>query len=74
MIQMTIMLDDLLIYPKSLFGLKEHVTGKGGHTLQRVITKSNDSLVQNIRVCDPAISDHRAVHWGLLLEKPSCVC
>ena len=59
------------------FDLKQHVRGithKDGHTLHLVITKSDDSLIKNIRVCDSAISDHRAIHWGLFLEKPSCVC
>ena len=55
------------------FDLKQHVNGithKDGHTLDLVITRSDDSLIRKLSIRDPAISDHRAVHCELNLQKP----
>ena len=43
------------------FGLKQHVTGsthQKGHTLDLVITRSTDALVQDICIKDTCLSDH----------------
>ena len=40
-----------------------------GHTLDPVITKSNDSILQSCNIRDPGLSDHYAVHCNLLLQK-----
>ena len=56
------------------FGLKQHVSGpthEKGHTLDLVITKSEDTLIRRTWVRDSAIADHFAVHCDLRLEKPS---
>ena len=55
------------------FDLKQHVnriTHKDGHTLDLVITRSDDSLIRKLSIRDPAISDHRVVHCELNLQKP----
>ena len=55
------------------FDLKQHVNGithKDGQTLDLVITRSDDSLIRKLSFWDPAISDHRAVHCELNLQKP----
>ena len=55
------------------FDLKQHVnirTHKNGHTLDLIITRSDDSLIKRIKVRDPIISDHYAVHYDLVLQKP----
>ena len=57
------------------FSLVQHVresTHKSGHTLDLVITRVGEETVRNVRVTDPAISDHCAVHCETLcLIKPS---
>ena len=57
------------------FSLVQHVresTHKNGHTLDLVITRTGEEIVRNVRVSDPAISDHCAVHCeALCLIKPS---
>ena len=35
-----------------------------------MITRSDDSLIRKLSICDPTISDHRAVHCELNLQKP----
>ena len=55
------------------FDLKQHVrdkTHKDGHTLDLVITRSDDLLVKQLCVQDPVISDHSAIHCDLFLQKP----
>jgi len=55
------------------YGLKQHVCGSthaNGHTLDLVITKSDETLINCITVSDPVISDHLAVHYDLYLRKP----
>lgn len=46
------------------------ITHKGNHTLDLVITRSQDKLVCNTHVSDPVLSDHHAVHCKVLLTKP----
>ena len=57
-----------------IFDLKQHVkdsTHKNGHILDLVITRAGDEPVRNVRVSDPAISDHCAVRWEApCLKKP----
>lgn len=54
------------------FDLIQHVqdsTHKNGHTLDLMITRAGEEPVRNVRVSDPAISDHCAVHretWCLI--------
>ena len=53
-------------------GLKQHVsapTHKKGHTLDLLITRSEDSLISRIMIRDPIISDHFAVHCDLGVQK-----
>ena len=56
------------------FNLIQHVrdsTHKNGHTLDLVITRPVEESVRNVRVSDPAISDHCAVYSEVLcLIKP----
>lgn len=55
------------------FNLMQHVGEKtqvSGHTLDLVITKVDDSLIKDVKVSDPAISDHLAFHCPFLLKKP----
>lgn len=54
------------------FDLKQHVNGithNDGHTLDLVITRSEDSIMRKIWIRDPAIPDHRAIHCELNLRK-----
>ena len=56
------------------FDFTQHIrerTHKNGHTLDLVLTRSSDDIVQNFLVTDPLISDHSAVHFNLLSSKPS---
>jgi exonuclease III len=55
------------------FGLVQHInvpTHKKGHTLDLVITRDGDSLVSNILVNPPGISDHCPIHFKIDLVKP----
>ena len=55
------------------FDYKNHVhdaTHKKGHTLDLLLTRSDEKFVSNIDVIDPSISDHSAVNCKLLLAKP----
>ncbi|EDO44116.1 predicted protein, partial [Nematostella vectensis] len=55
------------------FDLKQHVKGithKDGHTLDLVITRSDDDIIKVISVRNPMISDHHAIHCELDLCKP----
>ena len=40
-----------------------------GHTLDLVITKSNDSILKSCNIRNPGLSGHYAVHCYLLLQK-----
>ena len=53
--------------------LKQHVTGAthaNGHTLDLVISKKDNPLITEIKIFDPIISDHCAVHCNLRVQKP----
>ena len=53
--------------------LKQHVTGAThakGHTLDLVISKKDNPLITEIKIFDPVISDHCAVHCNLRVQKP----
>ena len=53
--------------------MQQHVnepTHKQGHTLDLIITRNEDGLVDEIRTHDPVISDHMSVHCTLQLQKP----
>ena len=53
--------------------LKQHVTGAThakGHTLDLVISKKDNPLITEIKIFDPVISDHCAVHCNLSVQKP----
>lgn len=56
------------------FNMMQHVTGathSDDHTLDVVITRCDEQFVRDLRVHDPAISDHLAVMCKLLFVKPS---
>ena len=57
-----------------VFNLNQHTIGsthKEGHTLDLVITRSDDDIVSNLSIDSPfVISDHAAVHFHLMLKKP----
>ena len=57
-----------------VFNLNQHTIGsthKEGHTLDLVITRSDDDIVSNLSIDSPfALSDHAAVHFHLMLKKP----
>ena len=58
------------------FDYRNHVltaTHKKGHTLDLILTRSDDKFVSNIDIIDPAISDHSAVNCKPLLAKPSSI-
>ena len=50
------------------FNLRQHVndsTHKNGHTLDLVITREEQSFIQNLLVFDPALSDHFMIRCNL---------
>ena len=54
------------------FGLKQHVIGEthiNGHSLDLVITKSDDAIIKSYEIRDPGLSDHYIVHCDLFLQK-----
>ena len=53
--------------------LNQHVLGpthRNGHTLDLVLTRSDDSMVRSAVSCDHGFPDHFPVFANLLLEKP----
>ena len=48
----------------------EQPTHKENHILDLIITRSEDNIVGNILVMDPALSDHYAIRWKVFLPKP----
>ena len=55
------------------FDLKQRVcagTHRNGHTLDLLINKSDDNMLNNIKVYDPNISDHSAVMCDVSIRKP----
>ena len=56
------------------FNLQQHVrqpTHKHGHTLDLLITRTDDDIVTRVEIKDPMLSDHSAIHCKLRLKKPS---
>ena len=56
-----------------LFNLKQHVcvpTHQAGHTLDLLITRNDDDILNSIWTHDPAISDHFYIHCSLNFSKP----
>ena len=55
------------------FDYESHVfaTHKRGHTLDLILTISDDKFVSGVNVIDPAISEHFAVNCKLLFAKPT---
>ena len=54
---------------------RRHSRGEGAgllfkHSLDLVISKTDDHLIIGIKIIDPVISDHRAVHCNLCVQKP----
>jgi hypothetical protein len=55
------------------FNLTQHISGpthKNNHTLDLIITRSDEQFAWNFSVHDPGISDHFAVHCYLSIKKP----
>ena len=53
--------------------LKQHVTGAthaNRHTLDLVISKKDNPLITEIKIFDPVMSDHCAVHCNLRVQEP----
>ena len=53
--------------------LKQHFAGAthaNGHTLDPVISKKDNPRINEIKIFDPVISDHCAVHCNLRVQKP----
>ncbi len=58
------------------FNLNQNVVGsthQRGHTLDLIITRSDESLVSNIECFNPLISDHYAVLFNVAVERPEPV-
>ena len=56
-----------------LFNLRQHIdvpTHKEGHTLDLIITRSDEEHATDFFVYDPVISDHFAIHCRLNLDMP----
>lgn len=54
------------------FGMKQNVTEDthiDGHTLDLVITKSDNSILKSCNIRDPGLSAYYAIHCNLLLQK-----
>ena len=55
------------------FSLKQHVrspTHRLGHTLDLILTRSTGSIVDNVSVNEPQISDHHVIHFDIRTSKP----
>ncbi len=58
------------------FNLTQHVNASthcSGNTLDLVLTRSTDNIVQNLSVFKPCVSDHEAVLFDVMLNKPRSV-
>jgi exonuclease III len=69
---------DALLFTNLLesLGLDQHVdeeTHQKGHTLDLVISRKTDELIENVKVHDMTVSDHYWVHCSLRGPKPSTV-
>ena len=56
--------------PNNTHGKINEFSRNNGHTLDLVITRSDDSLIKDTKVKDPVISDHLAIHCVLSIQKP----
>jgi hypothetical protein len=59
------------------FCLTQHVkdpTHVDGHTLDLVLTRTTDDIIQDLYVTVPTISDHSAIHFKLKIPKPESIC
>ena len=57
-------------------GLAQHVSGathSRGHTLDLIISRSDDNLVDSVKMDDLGVSDHLAVTCNLCLQRPHAV-
>ena len=55
------------------FGLKQHVsqpTNIHEHILDLVITRSAEHVVSDIKIKEPCLSDHKAIMFNVIVEKP----
>ena len=55
------------------FCLKQHVsqpTHVHGHILDLIITRNSENIVRNVVVHDPGLSDHKAISFKLMVDKP----
>ena len=55
------------------FGLKQHVsqaTHRHNHVLDLVITRSTENIITDLNVKEPCLSDHKAVIFKTIVEKP----
>jgi hypothetical protein len=56
-----------------IFNLEQHVnvpTHSSGHTLDLIITRKDETVINNLKVFDAIISDHFVLHCNLDLAKP----
>ena len=56
-----------------IFNLEQHVnapTHSSGHTLDLIITRKDETVINNLKVFDAVISDHFVLHCNLDLAKP----
>ena len=63
-------LNDLIFSARFIQHVTEP-THRNGHTLDVLISRESDSIVQNVYVHNPLISDHSAIHFELDLQPPS---
>ena len=57
-------------------GLSQHVQGpthRAGNTLELLLTRSSETALSNVDLCDPWLSDHLAITSKLHLRKPPLV-
>lgn len=57
----------------SVYGFRQHVTGathKHGHTLDLVITRLDDDIIQDVHIHPPFFSDHHIIQCTARSEKP----
>ncbi|CAB4028015.1 RNA-directed DNA polymerase from mobile element jockey [Paramuricea clavata] len=56
-----------------IFNLEQHVnvlTHSSGHTLYLIITRKDETMINNLKLFDAVISDHFVLHCNLDLAKP----
>jgi len=70
-----IMNSDTVKFSKLLFShnLTQHVEGsthRSGNTLDLLITRKSESVLQDVSITDPSMSDHSVIRCSLLVHKP----